>query len=227
MSILATQPDLEKIISKAVKRIGENHALARDGQGVEMKALEIEEDRKNFRKGRTNEVGNETMESVIEESLKAVADEMAEKMILENTIDKMVKDVIKPTEQGEDEKKEVNETTTDTIKGKINEAEEMACKIWLAGLGAYGKSVEEAQGRYEKLSEEANKMFDELVTKGETLEEDAKSKFKSTTNDVENRVADVRKKLGLDSEPADQRIEELSAKIDALTEAVAKLAASK
>jgi len=115
-------------------------------------------------------------------------------------------------------------TTTDTIKGKINEAEEMARKIWLAGLGAYGKSVEEAQGRYEKLSEEANKM---LVTKGETLEEDAKSKFKSTTNDVENRVADVRKKLGLDSEPADQRIEELSAKIDALTEAVAKLAASK
>ena len=29
-------------------------------------------------------------------------------------------------------------TTTDTIKGKINEAEEMARKIWLAGLGAYG-----------------------------------------------------------------------------------------
>ena len=53
-------------------------------------------------------------------------------------------------------------TTTDTIKGKINEAEDMARKIWLAGLGAYGKSVEEAQGRYEKLSEEASKMF-ELV----------------------------------------------------------------
>ena len=97
----------------------------------------------------------------------------------------------------------------------------------IGGLIASGKSVEEAQGRYEKLSEEANKMFDELVSKGETLEEDARSKFKSTTNDVENRVADVRKKLGLDSEPADQRIEELSAKIDALTEAVAKLAASK
>ena len=65
-------------------------------------------------------------------------------------------------------------TTTDTIKGKINESEEMARKIWLAGLGAYGKSVEEAQGRYEKLSEEANKMFDELVTKGETLKKTQK-----------------------------------------------------
>ena len=98
MSILATKPDLDKIITKAVKRIGENHALARDNNGVEMKAQEVEEDRKNFRKGRTEEVGNETMNSVIEESLKAVADEMAEKMVLENTIDSMIKDVIQEQE---------------------------------------------------------------------------------------------------------------------------------
>lgn len=116
---------------------------------------------------------------------------------------------------------------TDDIKSKINEAEEFARKIWLAGLGAYGKSVDEAQGRYEKLSAEATKMFDELVSKGETIETDAKSKFKETTSEVETRVADVRKKLGLDTDQSDQKIEELSAKIDALTEAVAKLAASK
>jgi polyhydroxyalkanoate synthesis regulator phasin len=115
---------------------------------------------------------------------------------------------------------------TDTVKDKFNEAEDFARKIWLAGLGAYGKSVEEAQGRYDKLSAEASKMFDDLVSKGENLEDDARSKFKSTTSDVENRVSEVRKKLGLDSEPSDQRIEELSAKVDALTEAVAKLAAN-
>ena len=49
MSILATKPDLDKIITKAVKRIGENHALARDNEGTEFKASEIEEDRKEFR----------------------------------------------------------------------------------------------------------------------------------------------------------------------------------
>ena len=86
-------------------------------------------------------------------------------------------------------------TTTDTIKGKINEAEEMARKIWLAGLGAYGKSVEEAQGRYEKLSEEANKMFDELVTKGETLEEDAKSKFKIALQTCARSLALIQSQL--------------------------------
>lgn len=118
-------------------------------------------------------------------------------------------------------------TNTDQIKAKFNEAEEFARKIWLAGLGAYGKSIDEAQGRYEQLSSETQKVFEELVVKGEKLEENAKGKFKQTTTEVEDRVADVRRKLGLDNDDSENKIEELSAKIDALTEAVAKLAAAK
>lgn len=117
--------------------------------------------------------------------------------------------------------------TKDDLKSKMTEAEDFARKIWLAGLGAYGKSIDEAQGQYEKLTTDATKVFEELVTKGESFESDAKEKFKETTTEVENRVAEVRKKLGLDSDDADQKIEELSAKVDALTEAVAKLAAEK
>ncbi|MCC2616251.1 phasin family protein [Aestuariibacter halophilus] len=115
-------------------------------------------------------------------------------------------------------------TKLDQIKGKVSEAEDFARKIWLAGLGAYGKSFDEAQGRYEKLSAEATKLFDELVVKGEKLETEAKDKIKAKTN-VEERVAEVRAKLGLDKPSADEKVEELSAKIDALTDAVAKLAA--
>jgi hypothetical protein len=115
-------------------------------------------------------------------------------------------------------------TKLDAIKGKVTEAEEFARKIWLAGLGAYGKSYDEAQGRYEKLSVEAGKMFEDLVAKGENLESEAKDKIKEKTN-VEERVSEVRKKLGLDKVTADEKVEELSAKIDALTDAVAKLAA--
>ena len=81
MSILATTPDLKKIIKKAVERIGENHALARDNNGVTITNKDIQHER-------------EEMSQVIEESLKDVAEEMAEKMVLENTIDGMVKDVI-------------------------------------------------------------------------------------------------------------------------------------
>ena len=169
MSILAQSPDLDKIISKAVKRIGENHTLARDNKGVEMKAMEIEEDRKNFRKGRTNEVGNETMESVIEESLKAVADEMAEKMVLENTIDGMIKDVIKPTEEVIDTKKEVNETTTDTIKKLVNKKlknklEEAKNVKRHPGYDAYEKAVKKSKKENDAAMKETDKKFKEYET---------------------------------------------------------------
>jgi polyhydroxyalkanoate synthesis regulator phasin len=115
-------------------------------------------------------------------------------------------------------------TKLENIKGKVTEAEEFARKIWLAGLGAYGKSFDEAQGQYEKISAEAAKVFEELVAKGSSLETEAKDKFQVKAN-VESRVAEVRSKLGLDKVSADTRVEELSAKIDALTDAVAKLAA--
>ena len=121
-------------------------------------------------------------------------------------------------------KEEIPMTKLDSIKGKVNEAEEFARKIWLAGLGAYGKSFDEAQGQYEKISVEASKMFDELVVKGSKIEGEAKDKFQ-VKDKVETRVAEVRKKLGLDNVSADQKVTELSAKIDALTDAVAKLAA--
>jgi len=88
-TVLASSPDLTQIIKKAVERIGENHALARDNKGVEMTAHEVEEDRKKWRES-----------AVIEESLKAVAIEMAEKMVLENTIDSMVKETIENSSLG-------------------------------------------------------------------------------------------------------------------------------
>ena len=162
MSILATKPDLDKIITKAVKRIGENHALARDNKGVEMKALEVEEDRKNFRKGRTEEVGNETMNSVIEESLKAVANEMAEKMVLENTIDGMIKDVIKPSKEVKDSKVEVNETTTETIKKLVTKKlKDKLSEAKHPGYDAYEKAVKKSKTENTKAMKDTKKKFKE------------------------------------------------------------------
>ena len=117
-------------------------------------------------------------------------------------------------------------TKFESIKIRVGDAEEFARKIWLAGLGAYGKSFDGVQGQYEKLNASASELFDELVTKGEALEGSAKGKFKETTN-IETRVAEVRSKLGLDKQSNEDKIAELSAKIDALTTAVAKLSAEK
>jgi len=115
------------------------------------------------------------------------------------------------------------------IKDKASQAEAMTRKVYLAGLGAYGKSFENTQSRFESLKTESNKMLTDLVAKGEELETEGKNKFAevqtkiSTKADLNNRVAVLRTKLGLNKTDADQKIEALSAKIDSLTAAVAKL----
>jgi polyhydroxyalkanoate synthesis regulator phasin len=121
----------------------------------------------------------------------------------------------------------------DMIKEKAATAEDMARKVWLAGLGAYGKGYEEVKGRIESLSTDSNKLFNELVVKGEKLEAEGKDKVEEVKTkvvektEIEARIETVRSKLGLNNTDNDQKIEELSAKIDALTDAVAKLAAKK
>ncbi|WP_018690707.1 phasin-related domain-containing protein [Algicola sagamiensis] len=113
-------------------------------------------------------------------------------------------------------------STMNLLKEKVDLAEGLARKIWLAGLGAYGKGIDEVQDRYEKVNQEASHFFDELVEKGERLEQETKDRLKEKTA-LETRVSEVRQKLGLDSTDTEKRIEELSLKIDALAEAVSKL----
>lgn len=116
-------------------------------------------------------------------------------------------------------------TKLESIKSKVSQAEDFARKIWLAGLGAYAKSYDEVQGKADELSAEANKVFEDLVAKGETVEADAKDKFKAKADDlkVSERVAEVREKLGMNSKGTSEKIDELSAKIDSLADTVAKL----
>jgi poly(hydroxyalkanoate) granule-associated protein len=113
-------------------------------------------------------------------------------------------------------------TSLDKVNNTIETAEEIARKIWLAGLGAYGKSFEEIQSQYEKINGETSRLFEELVSKGLKLETNTKEKFKEKTA-VEKPVEDVRKNLGLDSSDTDSKIDELSQKVDALAEAISKI----
>jgi polyhydroxyalkanoate synthesis regulator phasin len=121
------------------------------------------------------------------------------------------------------------------IKETATTAEEIARRIWLAGLGAYGTGYEEVKGRIETLSTDSNKFFDELVVKGEKLEVEGKNIVKQVKDDVlakteiESRIATVRSKFDFTKTETenDTKIEELSSKIDALTAAVAKLATPK
>lgn len=115
------------------------------------------------------------------------------------------------------EKTEMNDATV------TDKAGELAKKIWLAGLGAYGKAFDEASVQYDKMSKETTKMFEDLVVKGKKLDEenheklsDAKTK---TTSTIEDRIHKVKDSLGFMNgiSMGGSQIEELSNKVDALT----------
>ena len=154
MSKLATKQDLNKIIEKAVKRIGEDQANIRDTEGVTI----------------TNEDIKKEREEVIEESLKEAANEAAETLILENTITGMVKDVLgeqkpKDIEEPKVEEKTVNETTTDMIKKlvskklkNINEVEKST-----PSLDQVKKSRDESGKETKQYHNEVEKKFKEYA----------------------------------------------------------------
>lgn len=108
-------------------------------------------------------------------------------------------------------------------KNKVTDkASEIAKNIWLAGVGAYGKAVEEAQGRLEKAMEPP-KLFRDLVKAGTALEEDARESTIAARHSVEERINRVRENFH-NQRPA--RIEDLTAlhkKVDQLTRKVDQL----
>ena len=108
-------------------------------------------------------------------------------------------------------------------KSKVTDkASEIAKNIWLAGVGAYGKAVEEAQGRLEKAMEPP-KLFRDLVKAGAALEEDARESTMAARHSVEERINRVRENFH-NQRPA--RIEDLVAlhkKVDQLTRKVDQL----
>ena len=113
-------------------------------------------------------------------------------------------------------------------KSKVTDkASESAKNIWLAGVGAYGKAVEDAQGRLEKAGVEPPKLFRELVKAGSALEDEAREALETTASarsSVEERIARVRENFH-NQRPA--RIEDLQAlhkKVDQLTRKVDRLA---
>ena len=115
-------------------------------------------------------------------------------------------------------------------KSKVTDkAGEIAKNIWLAGVGAYGKAVEDAQDRIEKAMEPP-KLFKDLVKAGAALEEDAREALEASSaarQSVEDRIARVRENFQgqrpariEDVAALAKKVDQLSRKIDKLTSAL-------
>ena len=112
-------------------------------------------------------------------------------------------------------------------KNKVSDkASEIAKNIWLAGVGAYGKAVDEAQGRLERAMEPP-KLFRDLVKAGSALEEDARSALEASSaakSSVEQRISRVRENFHMQRPARIEDIAALQKKVDHLSRKVDKLA---
>lgn len=106
-------------------------------------------------------------------------------------------------------------------------------KIWLAGVGAYGRAYSEAKGAVDSLAGKSSDVFDELVQKGEMIETVGKHKAnelvgkgKSVVEDmtpdfeIDDRIAKMRARLSGAVDKVDDRLEarmdRLESKLDAI-----------
>ena len=86
-------------------------------------------------------------------------------------------------------------------------AQESARRIWLAGIGAYGRAFTEAQEALKDVTGKSSEVFDDLVQKGAMLEKVGKAKGKEALDkaqmpnfdmpdfDIDERIKAMRSRL--------------------------------
>jgi tetrahydromethanopterin S-methyltransferase subunit G len=100
-------------------------------------------------------------------------------------------------------------TSSKKSKSK-NMGSDTARKIWLAGIGAYGKAFSEAKEGLTKVSKETSKVFDDLVEKGEVIETMVSYKSKEVAHDVKQKVGGS---LDIGKLDIDERIAKMRARL--------------
>lgn len=101
----------------------------------------------------------------------------------------------------------------------FSRAEEVAKQVWFAGLGAYGLSFDELKSNYAKVNEQSQKLFKELVSRGERLQGDAESAIKEQRESIEGRFTDARKSVDDLVEKVDVsgRVKQITGRIESLS----------
>jgi len=76
---------------------------------------------------------------------------------------------------------------------KKRSSTETARRIWLAGIGAYGRAFTEAQGALKDVTGKSSEVFDDLVQKGEIIEKVLSDNGR--LNEIENKIAALTARL--------------------------------
>lgn len=104
----------------------------------------------------------------------------------------------------------------------VKNVEKAGRQVWLAGLGACLVGKEYAVKKFDELFEGTNSLLGAVVSKGQEVEGELRGKL-STGFPQDEKIAELREKLGLNKESKQDKITRLASKVDALTEIVATI----
>lgn len=111
-----------------------------------------------------------------------------------------------------------------------------ARKIWLAGIGAYGRAFSEAQESIAKLGGESARVFEDLVAKGEAIEKTVEergrkvaAKLAPGAHTLDDRIKKMRERIGLgeDHSSLADEVHDLRARVAALEAKVKDLSGAR
>jgi paraquat-inducible protein B len=128
---------------------------------------------------------------------------------------------------------------TDDTEKKGRKTSDTARRIWLAGIGAYGRAFSEAQEAFKDMTGETSRVFDDLVQKGEVIEMTVGAKgkdfmekagmpsFDIPSFDMDERIAKMRSRLMRGEDVAEDitgleaRLDRVEAKLDQVIDLLA------
>jgi len=112
-------------------------------------------------------------------------------------------------------------------------AGDVARKIWLAGIGAYGRAFSDAQESLAKISDETTKHFEDLVQRGEEIEDAVETRGREIAKRVttpsfsmEDRIKEMRERLKLGAVGGETRLDDIEARLGAIEDKLDQLIAA-
>jgi len=128
-------------------------------------------------------------------------------------------------------------TVLETLNSNFGNAQEFAKKVYLASLGAFGRSVDQAQdrytrvneeltSRYEKINKDSQKLVKELVNRGEKVQDEAEELVKESRANIEQQIEKAKDRFSSLATVVDipARLQDMSDKLESLSKDLKKSA---
>lgn len=198
----------KKKAKKLAKKISKKVTKKPTKKTVRKKAKKVTKKVARKTKRATNKTAKKTTKKATKKVNKKVSKKAAKKSTQKKkATPKSKKKTKRKTQQKTSSKKadsrleQLQDLLQENLSGiKTDKAEALAKNIWLAGMGAYSRTFNELadrkgklKGRYAKINTEGQKVFEELVKRGDSMQSDLEKTMKKSRDSLESRFEDFKK----------------------------------